>query len=83
MRGAGDTKFTAKVTFITVLLVRSGLAVLLINVLHIGLWGAWIALMVDQCLRTALVLYRYNTGKWRFMKLRGQVTEKPVAKEAK
>ena len=83
LRGAGDTKFTAKVTFITVLLVRSGLAVLFINVLHVGLWGAWIALMIDQCLRTCLILYRYNTGKWRFMKLRGQVTEKPVAKEAK
>lgn len=72
LRGAGDTKFTAIVMFITVLIVRSGLALLLVNVFNLGLWGAWYALMADQLLRTLLVVLHYNTGKWRFMKLRGQ-----------
>ena len=72
LRGAGDTKFTAFVMFITIILVRSGLAVLLVNVFHLGLWGAWYALMADQLVRTVLIIYRYNTGKWRFTKLRGQ-----------
>lgn len=72
LRGAGDTKFTAIVMFITVLIVRSGLALILVNVLNLGLWGAWYALMADQLLRTLLVVLHYNTGKWRFMKLRGQ-----------
>lgn len=72
LRGAGDTKFTAMVMFITVLIVRSGLALLLVNVFKLGLWGAWYALMADQLLRTLLVVLHYNTGKWRFMKLRGQ-----------
>lgn len=72
LRGAGDTKFTAKVMFVTVLLVRSGLAVLFVKVFNLGLWGAWYALMADQLLRTLLVVLHYRSGKWRFMKLRGQ-----------
>lgn len=65
LRGAGDTKSTAIITFITVLLVRPGIAILTINWLGWGLWGAWIALGLDQLLRSALVLLRFNSGKWK------------------
>ena len=65
LRGAGDTKATAVITFITVLLVRPGLALLTIHVFHWGLYGAWIALVSDQLLRSFLVLLRYNSGKWK------------------
>ncbi|MCF0149938.1 MAG: MATE family efflux transporter [Firmicutes bacterium] len=68
LRGAGDTKFSAMVIFITVLLVRSGLAILFINYLGLGLWGAWLAIFADQMLRTLLIICHYNTGKWRFMR---------------
>ena len=65
LRGAGDTKVTAVITFITVLFVRPGLAILLIHGMGMGLEGAWIALVADQLLRSALVLLRYNGGKWK------------------
>lgn len=71
LRGAGDTKVTAMITFITVLLVRPGVAILLVN-LGIGLYGAWLALACDQILRSALVLGRYNSGKWKLIKLKNQ-----------
>lgn len=64
LRGAGDTRYTAFVVLITTLFVRSLLGVLMVQVLHWGLWGAWIALMADQCLRTGLMDVRYRTGKW-------------------
>ena len=70
LRGAGDTRFTAMVMFITVLIVRSGLALLFVNVLDLGLWGAWYALVADQLLRTLLVVLHYNRGNWRFIKIR-------------
>ena len=40
LRGAGDTRATAVITFITVLLVRPGIALLMINVFDTGLYGA-------------------------------------------
>ena len=69
LRGAGDTRFSAMVTAVTVLLIRSGLATLTIRVFGWGLWGAWIAMLSDQIVRTLLMYYRYSTGKWARMAL--------------
>ena len=69
LRGAGDTKTTAMITFITVLLVRPITAMMLVNA-GFGLYGAWAALAADQMLRTALVFARYKSGKWKMIKLK-------------
>ena len=69
LRGAGDTRATAIITFITVLLVRPFLAMYLINQWNMGLEGAWFAFIADQTLRSTLVLLRYNSGKWRSIKV--------------
>lgn len=71
LRGAGDTRTTAIITFVTVLLIRPGVAILLIK-LGLGLYGAWIALAADQLLRSALVLARYQSGKWKMIKLKNE-----------
>lgn len=73
LRGAGDTKATATFTFITVLLVRPIVAIVLVN-LGLGLYGAWIAMACDQLLRSALVLGRYQSGKWKLIKLKNETT---------
>ena len=70
LRGAGDTKATAIVTFITVLLVRPGFAIFAIHVLDWGLYGAWIAMALDQILRTTLIFARYSSGKWKQIKVK-------------
>ena len=71
LRGAGDTRTTAMITFITVLLVRPIFAIVLIR-LGFGLYGAWFALAADQLLRSALVLARYQSGKWKTIKLKNE-----------
>lgn len=65
LRGAGDTRYTAMVTFVTVLLIRPAIAAYAVSVLEWGLVGAWVAMVADQLMRTVLVLLRYNSGKWR------------------
>lgn len=65
LRGAGDTRATAIITFLTVLIVRPSLAILAINGFNMGLDGAWIALVADQLLRSSLVLLRYRSGRWK------------------
>ncbi len=72
LRGAGDTRFTAICIFITVLVVRAGFAYIFVQVFNFGLWGAWIALVCDQLLRSLLITLHYSSGKWRFVKLKGQ-----------
>ena len=72
LRGAGDTKATAKYTLITVLLIRPIVAIVLVKI-GMGLYGAWLAMACDQVVRTALVLNRYNSGKWKLIKLKNEV----------
>lgn len=69
LRGAGDTRSTAIITTITVLFVRPIVAMLLIY-LGLGLYGAWIALACDQLLRSAMVIIRYQSGKWKLIKIK-------------
>lgn len=73
LRGAGDTRATAIFTFITVLLIRPTVAILLVK-LGLGLYGAWAGLAADQILRSGLVLNRYNSGKWKLIKLKSEQT---------
>ncbi len=65
LRGAGDTRFAAVVMAVTVLGVRSLLCIALIRFFGLGLWGAWIALVADQCMRTLLMALRYHSGRWK------------------
>lgn len=69
LRGAGDTRAIAMIMLVTVLLVRPGLAMFAVHVLEWGLVGAWIALVADQLLRSLLVLLRFNSGKWKTIKV--------------
>jgi putative MATE family efflux protein len=69
LRGAGDTKFTAFVMLITTVIIRTALAWLLVTILGYGLMGAWIAVAVDQIVRSLLIAWRYNQGKWKAIRL--------------
>lgn len=68
LRGAGDTKTTALITMITVLMIRP-LASILFMGFGLGLYGAWFGMATDQLLRSALVLRRYQSGKWKLLKI--------------
>ena len=68
LRGAGDTRYAAVVTAVTVLGVRTLLCIWLVRMFdqpNMQLFGAWIALVADQCIRTLLMSMRYHFGKWK------------------
>lgn len=69
LRGAGDTRSTAIITFVTVLLIRPIVAITLVY-FGFGLYGAWAAMALDQIIRSGLVLFRYQSGKWKTIKLK-------------
>lgn len=64
LRGAGDTKFVALTSLISVALIRPALTWLLCFPLGMGLIGAWVALFIDQNMRLILNFTRFNRGKW-------------------
>lgn len=69
LRGAGDTRATAIISLCTVLALRPTIAMFAVNVLDLGIIGAWAAMFIDQSMRSILVLSRYNSGKWKKIKM--------------
>jgi putative MATE family efflux protein len=65
LRGAGDTKAVLAITVAGAWGIRVGLTLLLINVLGMGLEGAWIAMAVDWTVRSALMALRWRSEKWQ------------------
>ena len=64
LRGAGDTRFTALVSLISVTCIRPGMSWLLCYPLGIGLIGAWLGTFCDQVLRFILTSIRFRKGQW-------------------
>ncbi len=65
LRGAGDTKFPLYATFVGIWGFRVVLCLLLVNVFHWGILGAWIAIAADQIIRSFMIVYRFKSGKWK------------------
>ena len=64
LRGAGDTAFVAITSLISVALVRPFLTWFLCYPMGLGLYGAWVGLLVDQCFRFITSYIRFSGGKW-------------------
>jgi Na+-driven multidrug efflux pump len=44
--------------------IRLPLALLFVLVFHLGLRGAWYALLIDLVLRGIVTLWRFYSGRW-------------------
>ncbi len=69
LRGAGDTKYVAMVSFISIGVIRPVLTYLLCLPFGFGLMGAWIALFIDQYVRFFCSWARFRKGKWQKIKI--------------
>jgi Na+-driven multidrug efflux pump len=72
LRGAGDSRFAAVVTFIGVILIRPVISFGLISPslpFQMGLAGVWIGLSSDGVICFVMSLVRYMRGKWVFIKV--------------
>ena len=69
LRGAGDTRYTALVSLISVTFIRPGSGWLFCYPLGLGLFGAWIGLAFDQLMRFLLTRIRFQQGKWTTLKI--------------
>ncbi len=64
LRGAGDTKFTAFTSLISVAIVRPLASWVLCYPCGLGLMGIWLGLLGDQTIRLLFGVVRFRQGKW-------------------
>jgi len=65
LRGAGDTKYVAVTSMVSIGVFRTLLAFVLCKFTSLGLFGAWISLFADQYMRLIFSAYRFISGKWK------------------
>ncbi len=69
LRGAGDTRYVAVVSFLSIGIIRPLLTWLLCFPLGFGLIGAWVTLFLDQTLRFVANFVRFLSSKWMQIEL--------------
>ena len=69
LRGAGDTRFMAVVSLLTIGTLRPGITFVLVYFTPLGLYGAWIAVLTDQIIRAFFAGIRFYRGKWTRIEL--------------
>ena len=64
LRGAGDTRYVAVVSLVSVACIRPLSGYLFTYTAGLGLFGAWLGLVLDQFMRLFLTTLRVRSGKW-------------------
>lgn len=69
LRGAGDVKFVATLSLVSVSIVRPALTYVFAYGLGFGLTGAWMSVLVDQIMRFVISQLRFNSATWTKIKV--------------
>lgn len=69
LRVAGDTRYVAVVSFVSIGLGRTVFAYLFTITLGLGLLGAWLSFLLDQMCRLFLCALRFGKGNWTSIRL--------------
>jgi Na+-driven multidrug efflux pump len=69
LRGAGDTKYTAKCSMLSVTIIRTVFSYIGCYVLHWGIVGIWMGILADQVSRYLFASTRFKQGNWVNIKI--------------
>ena len=69
LRGAGDTRFTAFTSMLSVAVMRSVVGYICAYPLGMGLAGIWLGIVSDHVTRYILNGLRFRSGKWTTIKI--------------
>ena len=69
LRGAGDTKSVLLITYLGIFLIRIPITYLFLDVLNLGLAGAWIVMTIALAIRSSLAFYIFRRGKWKYLQV--------------
>lgn len=69
LRGAGDTKYTAKCSMLSVTVIRTLFSYVCCYIFHWGIIGIWMGVLADQVSRYAFASIRFKQGKWVNIKI--------------
>ncbi len=69
LRGAGDTLYTAIVSLVSVIFIRTFVSYFFGYTLNLGITGVWLGILADQMTRFIFSGIRFMRGKWIHIKV--------------
>lgn len=69
LRAANDVKYTMMVSLTSMWLCRLAMGFFFGKYLGLGVYGTWIAMIIDWCVRSTCFLWRFFRGKWKQQKI--------------
>ena len=64
-RAPGDVRYSMITSIVSMWIFRIAFSYILGKYMGIGVFGVWIAMIIDWCFRAILFVYRYFSGKWQ------------------
>lgn len=64
LRASNDARFTMNVGVSSMWIVRIGFGIIISKYMHIGMFGVWIAMIIDWVVRSTFFTFRYKSHKW-------------------
>lgn len=68
LRAAGDAQTTMWISIASMWVFRIGFSFILGKYAGWGVFGVWVAMIIDWCVRSVFMLWRYLSGKWKYKK---------------
>lgn len=65
LRAAGDAKVTMYIALASMWIFRIAFSYILGAVLNLGVFGVWVAMVIDWYVRALCMSLRYRSGKWK------------------
>ena len=69
LRAAGDARITMWVAIASMWVCRIGFSYVIGKYMGLGVFGIWVAMVLDWCVRVISLTARYLTGKWKTMRV--------------
>jgi Na+-driven multidrug efflux pump len=69
LRGAGDTRFIMAATVVGMWGVRVPMALVVALWLNLSVFYVWTAMIADWSVRMALLLWRYQSERWKAIRI--------------
>ena len=67
LRAAGDAKVTMIISIASMWIFRIAFSYILGKYMGLGVFGIWVAMVIDWCFRAICMAVRYKSGKWKMM----------------
>ncbi|MDD2958643.1 MAG: MATE family efflux transporter [Lachnospiraceae bacterium] len=68
LRAAGDVKVPMYISIASMWIFRIVFSYVLGQYLGMGVFGIWVAMIIDWCFRSICMIVRYKKGKWKLLK---------------